>query len=500
MTYALHPMEKKVLKTLLDLKKSTPEKIIKHTGMDQGKVRKALGLLRDKGVITEKIEEHEIVSLGVNGLKYLRRGLPEKQFLEKIIKDKESLVIIRKDFESEEFNYCIGFLKRNAYIEIKGGELEATIKGRDYYNTKNDYERIIEMLSEHDYDFSMLPSEMQKTAAELAARKDIIKVTKLKIYEYEAGNEAKRLLEKADETIEQLTPQMIKAGKWGNFRSYDLNAPVQQAMSGKKHPLRSAMEFARKIWMDMGFSEMKGPMLDAAFWNFDALYTPQDHPARMMHDTFYMKNPKQTKELPQIWKKVKAAHENGGDTGSTGWGYKWDSEIVKANVLRTHTTMLSARTLYEIAKNKDYPAKYFSVGRCFRNETVDWKHLAEFYQVEGIVVGEEVNFRQLLGYLKTFFSKMGFPKARFRPGYFPYTEMSTQIDIYHAKRKKWIEFGGAGMFRPEVVKPIMGKEIPVLAWGPGFERYVMDYYKITDIREMYSQNIKNLREARAWLL
>jgi phenylalanyl-tRNA synthetase alpha chain len=173
-------------------------------------------------------------------------------------------------------------------------------------------------------------------------------------------------------------------------------------------------------------------------------------------------------------------------------------EFSKRCILRTHTTSLSARTLTKL-KEGELPAKFFSVGRCFRNETLDWKHLAEFYQTDGIVVGEDVTFRNLLGYLKRFFSKLGFPKARFRPAYFPYTEMSTEIEVWHPKHKEWVELGGAGMFRPEVVKPLLGKDVPVLAWGPGFGRMVMMNYEIDDIRKLYLSDLKQVRKAEMWL-
>jgi phenylalanyl-tRNA synthetase alpha chain len=194
---------------------------------------------------------------------------------------------------------------------------------------------------------------------------------------------------------------------------------------------------------------------------------------------------------------VQATHEYGWTCNSTGWQYKWVPEFAKKLILRTHTTSLSARTLATL-RNAELPAKFFSVGRCFRNETLDWKHLAEFYQTDGIVVGEDVTFRHLLGYLTRYFTKLGFPKARFRPSYFPYTEMSVEIEVLHPVQKKWLELGGAGIFRPEVVKPLLGKDIPVLAWGPGFERLVMVNYNIQDIREMYWNDLKQLREARIW--
>jgi len=94
---------------------------------------------------------------------------------------------------------------------------------------------------------------------------------------------------------------------------------------------------------------------------------------------------------------------------------------------------------------------------------------------------------------------MGFDKIRFRPAYFPYVSQSTEIDVFHPEKKEWIELGGAGIFRPEVVIPILGKDIPVLAWGPGFDRIILDYYKIQDIRVLYKNDIKYLREMKSWI-
>jgi phenylalanyl-tRNA synthetase alpha chain len=159
---------------------------------------------------------------------------------------------------------------------------------------------------------------------------------------------------------------------------------------------------------------------------------------------------------------------------------------------------LSARTLAGL-KKEDLPAKFFALGKCFRNETLDWSHLFEFNQFEGIVVDPNANFRHLLGYLKAFFKKMGYEKARFRPAYFPYTELSIEIDVFHPLRKEWIELGGSGIFRPEVVKPLLGIDVPVLAWGPGFDRIILEFFKINDIRELYRNDLKQLREIKDWM-
>jgi phenylalanyl-tRNA synthetase alpha chain len=199
----------------------------------------------------------------------------------------------------------------------------------------------------------------------------------------------------------------------------------------------------------------------------------------------------------KIVEQVKMTHENGWTTGSKGWQYKWDPELSARNVLRTHTTSLSVNQIAKL-KKEDLPAKFFSVGRVFRNETIDWNHLAEFYQTDGIVIGEDVTFRDMKGYLKAYLEGLGLKKFRFRPAYFPYTEMSMEAEVWIEERGSWMELFGAGMFRPEVVKPLLGHDVPVLAWGPGLDRLVMQSYNVRAIRELYSSDIGLIRRAKMW--
>ncbi len=245
----------------------------------------------------------------------------------------------------------------------------------------------------------------------------------------------------------------------------------------------------------MGFKEMSGSLIMSSFWNFDSLFTAQDHSVRELQDTFFLD---ENGKLPdkKVIERVKKAHES-GVAGSKGWRYQWNENEAKKLVLRTHTTCLSAQTLANL-DIKELPQKFFAIGKCFRNETVDWSHGFEFSQTEGIVVDKNANFKHLFGYLQEFFKKMGFKKIRFRPAYFPYTEPSVEIDFYNEEKKKWLELGGAGIFRPEVVVPLLGEFIPVLAWGSGLDRIIMDYYKIKDLRDMYKNNISQLREMKFW--
>jgi len=135
--------------------------------------------------------------------------------------------------------------------------------------------------------------------------------------------------------------------KGKKFRRYDLTSPVPSINGGKRHFVNQAIDYGRKIWTEMGFKEMTGEMIQSSFWNFDALFTAQDHPVREMQDTFFIDK---KSELPdkKIKEIVKKAHEQ-GIGGSKGWNYSWSEEEAKI-VLRTHTTCLSAQTLANLKK------------------------------------------------------------------------------------------------------------------------------------------------------
>jgi phenylalanyl-tRNA synthetase alpha chain len=253
------------------------------------------------------------------------------------------------------------------------------------------------------------------------------------------------------------------------------------------------LDDTRRVFLEMGFQEIVSPLVESAFWDFDALFQPQDHPAREMQDTFYLEQPS-TVPLPgdsALVERVRRTHEDGGDTGSAGWQMPWDPEKAKKAVLRTHTT---ATTIRALAADPVGPRRVFCVGRVFRRETIDYKHLPVFDQVDGIVLDPEASFANLLGTLAAFYRKMGFPQFRFRPGFFPYTEPSVEVYIWYEKRKDWVEMGGAGVFRPEVTQPL-GCRAPVLAWGLGLERIAMLRYDLADIRDLYLPDTEWLKGA-----
>ncbi len=494
---SLSPNEKKILPHLGD----KINEICKKSNLDKTSVIRALEYLQNKGIVKLSYSKKKIIELSVNGALYIKKGLPERRLLHLLT---EKHIILLKDAQKEsklsndEFKASLGALKRKALIELKNNRIILNAN-KEEISKKTLEELFLETLP---IEYEFLKSEQLFALKNLQNRKEIVQIREEKKIEIEITSLGREILNskiKSEDLIEQITSEILKKEinwKGKKFRRYDITSQVPEIYGGKRHFVNSSIDYARKIWTEMGFQEMSGNLIQSSFWNFDALFTAQDHPVREMQDTFFINK---KAELPdkKIVRNVKETHEK-GISGSKGWQYKWDEEEAKKIVLRTHTTCLSAQTLANL-KKENIPAKFFAIGKCFRNETIDWSHGFEFYQTEGIVIDRDVNFRHLLGYLKQFYSKMGFEKIRFRPSYFPYTEPSVEIEIFHPEKKKWIELGGAGMFRPEITVPLLGEHIPVLAWGQGFDRIITDYYKIKDLRELYKNNLNQLRKIKSWI-
>ncbi len=494
---SLSPNERKIIPFLLE---KDINLICKKSNLDKVSVLRALEFLQNKEVIKLNTIKKKIVDLGVNGTFYKKKGLPERRLLN-LVNEKRILSLEEAQKQSglsdDEFKASIGALKKKALIDLKNGKIILSAN-KGEVSKKFLEEILIEKLP---LQYDQLQPEQMFSLKSLQGRKNIIEITEEKeiiIEPTEIYNKIKKIDVKDENYIEKIDQEIIKKELWKSrkFRRYDIKSSVPSISGGKRHFVNQASDYGRKVWTDLGFKEMTGDMVVSSFWNFDALFTAQDHPVREMQDTFFIDK---NADLPEkkLVEQVKKAHEKGVGE-SEGWKYDWSEEKSKKVVLRTHTTVLSSQTLSKIDKNK-LPQKFYALGKCFRNETVDWSHGFEFNQSEGIVVDRNGNFRNLLGYLREFFKKMGFEKIRFRPAYFPYTEPSVEIDVFHPERRVWLELGGAGIFRPEVTIPLLGEEIPVLAWGPGFDRILMDYYEIKDLRQLYKNDIAELRKMRFWI-
>ncbi len=500
----LHPLERKVLPHIKE--NCSVYYLIDKSNLKHVEVMRAIQWMENKGIVKIDKKEEDIIKLDKNGINYKKKGLPEKRFLKAVEKKELSLEEIGKKtgLDKNELNISIGLLKRKEAIEIrkdKGLIIKITNKGKKYLSSKTDEEKFLD--KEFPLPERKFSKEDKRIFDELLKRKNIVqkdtKTERLVALTPIGEKLAKKKI--SGKVIDNLTSKMLKDGSWKKkeFRKYDVEINVPIISGGKRHFTNQVVEYIRKIWLELGFQEMTGNMVQTSFWDLDSLFVPQDHPARDLQDTFYLKEPKKGK-LPneKLVNRVKKTHEDGWTTGSRGWQTKWSKERAKENLLRTHTTVLSAQTISKLKKG-DLPAKFFSVGKNFRNESIDWKHLFEFYQVEGIVIDKDANFSNLVGYLKEFFKKMGYPDVRIRPGHFPYTEPSAEVDVWHPQRKQWVELGGSGIFRPEVTKPLLGHEVPVLAWGLGLGRLILEYWDLQDMRDLYKNDIKQLRELKMWL-
>jgi phenylalanyl-tRNA synthetase alpha chain len=456
-------LSSQALEVLKILREDGPQTVtdFEEKGLDQSMVNRAALDLEEQSLINvEEDEEFEQV-LTDKGLEVKEKGSPEYRLVQKASDGSVEI----SELDDIPKDIAIGKAREQGWIEIKKGEVHLTSKGDEI-------------------------------------EKDLVK-QRLNEQDFTESDEDRGLIEVETSTKRRLSP--TEKGEGLDLEDVELDFNVEARTStprtGKKHYYKNILQYARQTWMEMGFEEMEGDYVVPSFLNFDALYTPQDHPARELHDTFFVENP-ETADLSEYGDKVehvKETHEDGWETGSRGYGGNWSKDESEKNVLRTHTTAISARTLHEIDINEEeLPKKFFIVGRNFRNETVDRTHLAEFFQTDGIVVGKDLNFANLKGYISKFFEKMGYDKFRLIPSYYPYTEMSVEVQVWDEEDEEWLGMGGAGMFRPEVVKPMLGFEARVLAWGLGVPRIAFMAAGLSDIRELYRNDIEIINETPVW--
>jgi phenylalanyl-tRNA synthetase alpha chain len=493
------------LKTLLAIErlggKASTEQVINESGLPYAAVMRAALALKEEKLVNIKKRKQTVVKLNSEGKLYAEKQLPERRILE-VLYNKGGETLISNisqnaDIPSGAIPVALGWLvqKKWAFINQEKGTIVLTKSLLTQKPQKTDDEKLLELLAERG---AIVAEELDKNLQQAfltLKRRKLIETKERSIYELELAEKGWKLVKKGlefTEEVTQLTPELIKTKEWRKtkLRKFDVTAPGPAVYPGKIHPLQQIIQRTREIFLEMGFTEIRGPLVETAFWNFDALFQPQDHPAREMMDTFYLANPKAGKLPPKkMVDAVARAHEDGWITGSKGWSYKWSPEEAKRLVLRTHTT---AETIKYLSKHKKPPIKVFSVDRVYRNEQITYKNIAEFHQIEGIVVDKSVTLRDLMGTLKTFYTKFGLKKIEFWPCYFPYTEPSAQAVVYHPKLRRWMELCGMGLFRPEVLAPL-GIKYPVLAWGGGLERLAMIELGLDDIRLLYGNNLEWLR-------
>ena len=457
---------------------------------DQVHVAGAGQVLSDAGLVQIVESSSRKVSLGTEGHNAALDGLLESRiwnWLQESDDSKRTMQgLFSAGFERHEAGPGVGLLK-SLGVNVESGSFVWSDENA-ITNSIDQRSEFIQVLSDSAMDIEALDSELVK---HFQGRKGLIEIEESTTRTWtltKAGKEIKPDELKDVQQIGEITPELLQGESWrdAEFKPFDVNAPAPIPAGGRPHPMQALIERIRSVFLEMGFSEIEGDYVQSAGWNMDALFIPQSHPARTMQDTFYLNNPEKVEVAPEmleLWAKV---HEYGHDTGSKGWGVKFDKEEAQKGLLRTHTTV---NTIRHIAENPHIPSRVFGIGRVFRQETIDRTHLPEFHQIEGIIHEPDANLPMLISTLKTFYAKMGYPDVRVRPAYFPYTEPSVEVEVYW--RGEWLELGGSGIFRPEVTEPL-GTEWPVCAWGMGLERLAMLVLGLDDIRELYQPDLERL--------
>lgn len=478
--------------------KALAEQLTSQSGLSDAAVMRAALTLKEKNLVQVREKKQTAVRLSVEGKAYAKKGLPERQLANALsaMKGKAALAsVAEKAGLSREFvPIALGWIQRKkwAVLDSKAGILQ--IHGKPEEGSD---EKLVKLLGEKkEVVIEDLSPKLQEALRLLKGRKllEVEEQTKRTIELTENGQDALRKGLKSAAEVTQLTPELIITGKWRKVKlqKYNIEASVAKTWGGKKHPYLHFLEQVKQKLINLGFKEMTGTNVETSFFNFDALYTPQDHPAREIFDIYFVKSPKygRIRALRSVLQNVRQTHENGWKTGSTGWKYAYSVKEAERLVLRGHGTCLSARTL--LGKDLQVPGRYFSIARCFRPDVLDKTHLTEFNQVEGIVVDENLTLRDLLGILVTFATEIaGADRVRMKPDYYPFTEPSVELSAYK-EGYGWIEFGGSGIFRPEVTMPL-GIKVPVIAWGLGIDRLFMMKARIDDIRDIFSKNLQWLR-------
>jgi len=448
------------------------ELVASKSGLPLDSVLSFAQSLKEKGLISLSQQSSQNIALTAEGRRFAEQGLPELRVLACALSGKPI-----SSLSQEEKAIGLPWAAKNGWVKIERGALVAQLASPPAYPQQQALKAVLSGQAASAESLELLSK--RKLAVETTSRQFFLEKTGKK-YDEAAQEES---------AVNAISREMLLSGAWksAQLRPYDVSAPAETPFPAKRHAISRLQKKIARIFTDMGFEQMEGPETQSSFWNFDALFQPQDHPARELADTFYLKGESPLPLDASLVAKVKREHEK-------SWGGSWLEKNARKTVLRTHTTALSARYLHEKCQGKA-PKKYFAIGKVYRNEATDYKHLAEFFQVEGIVVWEGATFRDLLGCLKEFYRKLGFTKIRFQPSYFPYTEPSLEISVFFEKKQQWLELGGAGIFRPEVSIPLCGR-YPVLAWGLSLERPLMLLNEMDDIRAFYKSNVGWIRKQK----
>ncbi|MDR0909654.1 MAG: phenylalanine--tRNA ligase subunit alpha [Spirochaetaceae bacterium] len=519
----LHPLETRVLLSYKAGDELTVEKVEQDLAFKAGNGNQALSWLAAKGIVEEKRREktlfYEITDLGRS---WKAGGTPEERIIALVEAEpglKLPEIAGKLGLENKDIGSAFGSLSKGGLLAMNDEKgVITTGLTANHANHANGFSGIVvvrNLLDKAEAASGMLAdadlaeaerAEMQKIAKKRGAADSAFRIVEKEtvVFVFAPGIEQTQAALKAagitGGELGALTAEMLANGSWRGktFRAYNVNTPPTRLLPGRSNPYSQFLEGVKDKLASLGFEEFDGPLVETEFWNSDALFMPQFHSARDIHDVYRIADTADptgfahAARIEEPWlSNVASAHENGGGTGSMGWNYHFDREFTRRLILRSQGTALSAKTL----PHAKIPGKYFGIVRCFRYDQVDSTHLSDFYQTEGIVLGEDVNLRTLLGMLEMFATEVaGAKEIKYVPGYFPFTEPSVEVHIKHPVLG-WFEMGGSGIFRPEVTESL-GVHVPVAAWGIGIDRMALLALGISNIRELFSYDIEAVRQRR----
>ncbi|MFX1369185.1 MAG: phenylalanine--tRNA ligase subunit alpha [Promethearchaeota archaeon] len=489
--------ERHVLQELIKQEHLVPAiELASRLGEKEERIVSILNSLSQRELVDIEAKEIASYSLTEEGKEYAKNGLPEVRLFRSVMELGGTAelddAISKSGIPKEAKGIAMSWVRRNGWIGISK-ENENTILKAQVNQIESQLEELLSLILNGE---ASVPRTLENSLKTSIERSLVVADTTrtfsagIKTEKREVAN---RLLGDKVGGIANLTPAMLVSRGWEGkeFRPYNMELSPTYANYGKKHPYADFNDWLREIMIGLGFTEWEGPYVETEFWAHDALFVPQDHVSREVQDQFRIEAPYDHADIidEQYYRKVKAVHENGADTGSKGWDWPFSREVSTRLCLRPHTTPVSMRYLWE---HRESPQKMFIIDRNFRSETLSATHAQEFNQCEGIIMDKSITLRDLLGYLKTICNAVGIEKLKFKPGQFPFTEPSVETFGKHEKLG-WIELGGSGIFRPEVTYPL-GIKDPVLAWGIGSGRLYMASMGINDIRDLYSRDLNWLRK------
>ncbi|MFW9808630.1 MAG: phenylalanine--tRNA ligase subunit alpha [Candidatus Thorarchaeota archaeon] len=490
--------ERIVLQELLNLDhRVSTAQLAKNLDQAEERVTSILNSLASRSLVQIHPKEKVAYALTSEGVEYVESGLPEVRlfFGVKDLGGKATFddAVARAGLDTKAKGIAMNWARKTGWIQISKEE-GSTVLRTVVDNPVSEITDILKQLSDGK---QTLPQNLAAILKQAQERK-LVSESVTKTFEAELigakKGEIEKLLDAGVEGIGNLTHEILASGNWKgkSFRPYNVDIQPVYANYGKKHPYGEFNDWLREIMVGLGFTEWIGPYVETEFWGHDSLFVPQDHVSREVQDQFRVASPYSHGHIvdKKYYRAVKAVHENGGNTGSTGWDWPYSEEVATRLCLRPHTTPVSMRYLYE---HRESPQKMFIIDRNFRSETLSATHAQEFNQCEGIIMDKGLTLRDLLGYLTSICKAVGIEKLKFKPGQFPFTEPSVETFGKHEKLG-WIELGGSGIFRPEVTRPL-GIKDSVLAWGIGSGRLYMASMGINDIRDLFSRDLNWLRRS-----